>query len=556
MLATMCNNSVVIILLLVVYSSNGYRRAFDYDLYKNVLDPKLCQRQMEILVTTNLQWLFLDSSGKIPNGIASSNLNDLGDYYQCLSIAVYANDTFIEGKYSGIQIPLDQPIQIPQLPEIPEIPELPPIPNITIPIWPIEQVRSQEQMNNIRLLAQIMAGVGEENVLVEQQDINTRIFPMFITAQNRAMLGVCVPKVCTSTEAVTYFQRHIPFLNFTFMEYYYRLPQDRPFAPADYVAFVIFSVIGFLVIISTTYDLYSNFQLRQRPNKMYCCFSVYTNTKRFLTFNSNPEALECVDGIRAISMLWVVVGHTYSMTFLGFVYNVQDILEWMRLFTSTWVNSAPLSVDTFFLLSGILVVYSTTGKISKSRFIRTVHLFYMNRLLRIFPLLATVILLQASVFNYLSDGPFWMNVGAATENCRKYWWSALLHVQNYVNPTRVCIPQTWYLSVDMQLYIFSPLILVWLFGSRKFAWGVLCCIFLLSLVSASVYSFIYDFSAALVQPNRMFEIVNYFETYYFNTLARAPPFFVGMIYGYILHLYRGKKVRITSVSKFLIYFVN
>ncbi|CAG9786468.1 unnamed protein product [Diatraea saccharalis] len=533
--------------ILLISNCDGFRRAFDHDLYKNVLDPEICQKQLDILSNTNLGLLFLDASGKIPNGIASSNLNDLGDYYQCLGIDTHVNGTNIKGKYSAVLIPLNQEIQIPQLPPIPEIPELPEIPglpNITLPPLPTELIKNHQDYSNLQRWAQIMA-VGDDRVVVEKQDVNTRIFPMFIAAQGRAMLGICVPRVCTSTETVNYFQSRIPFLNFTFIEHYYRLPDDRPFAPADYVAFVIFSIIGVLTISSTSYDLYNVFGVKRRPNKMFTSFSVFTNTKRFLTFNSSPGALECVDGIRAISMMWVVVGHTYSMTLLGFVHNIQEVLGWMRLFTSTWVNSAPLTVDTFFLLSGILAVYSTIGKIGKRRFVRTVHLFYINRLLRMFPLLAIVILLQASVFNYVSDGPFWQNMAHATENCRRYWWSALLYVQNYVNPLETCLAHTWYLSVDTQLYIFSPLILFWLFGSRKFAWAALCCILLLSLVSSSAYSFIHDFSAALVQPNRIAEFADYMQTYYINTLARAPPFFVGMIYGYILHLYRGKKVKIS-----------
>lgn len=64
-----------------------------------------------------------------------------------------------------------------------------------------------------------------------------------------------------------------------------------------------------------------------------------------------------------------------------------------------------------------------------------------------FPLLAAVVLLQASAFHHVSDGPYWANPAHATENCREYWWSALLHIQNYVNPLRIVSKTVIYLSI-------------------------------------------------------------------------------------------------------------
>lgn len=59
---------------------------------------------------------------------------------------------------------------------------------------------------------------------------------------------------------------------------------------------------------------------------------------------------------------------------------------------------------------------------------------YLHRYLRITPALAMLILVQKFI-RFFNDGPFY---NGFTKNfqvkCDKYWWSALLHVQNYVNP--------------------------------------------------------------------------------------------------------------------------
>lgn len=67
------------------------------------------------------------------------------------------------------------------------------------------------------------------------------------------------------------------------------------------------------------------------------------------------------------------------------------------------------------------------------KLLKNLHVFYLHRLLRMFPLLATVVLFQASIFHWISDGPVWDAVAKATQNCRLYWWTTLLYVQNYIN---------------------------------------------------------------------------------------------------------------------------
>ncbi|KOB64845.1 Uncharacterized protein OBRU01_23542 [Operophtera brumata] len=491
--------------------------------------------------------ILLDASAKIPSGIMTGNVNDLGDYYQCLSIDEFVNDWEIQGKYCAITIPLNQenPITIPQFPEFPEFPD------IDIP-WPptttevpnpdtgeedeeTDEVRVARQYEALRRYAMGISGLGEP--------VENRISPMVITQTSGSTLGICVPKVCTATEAVDFLQNRIRFINITYNEFFCRLPNDKLFSPADYIYAVVKVIFVFILDPKTA-------------NTLYRCFSVYTNTRRFLTFNTVPGALECIDGIRAISMLWVVVGHTYSFTLMAYIHNMADTVTWLTKFSSTWINSAPITVDTFFCLSGILAVYTTVGKISRGRFIRTIHLFYINRLLRMFPILAAVVLLQASLFNHFSDGPFWMNVSQQAQNCRTWWWSALLHVQNYVNAVEICIPQTWYLSVDVQLYFFCPIIMVWLFGREMIAWLALCAIVVISLASSTAYSFVYDFSAALFNPARLSEFNEYTTIYYINTLTRAPPFFIGMIYGYLLHICRDKQLKISKINVVLLWILS
>lgn len=58
------------------------------------------------------------------------------------------------------------------------------------------------------------------------------------------------------------------------------------------------------------------------------------------------------------------------------LYLLKNVLfQWLSKLSSTWISSAPITVDTFFMLSGILAVYTTVGKISRGQFLNVQYLF-------------------------------------------------------------------------------------------------------------------------------------------------------------------------------------
>jgi peptidoglycan/LPS O-acetylase OafA/YrhL len=56
---------------------------------------------------------------------------------------------------------------------------------------------------------------------------------------------------------------------------------------------------------------------------------------------------------------------------------------------------------------------------------------------------------------------------------------------------------TWYLSIDMQLYVISPLVLFWvLSGSKKTAWAALTSSLVALLVGTTAYNFLMEFPSS------------------------------------------------------------
>ncbi|XP_013136892.1 PREDICTED: nose resistant to fluoxetine protein 6-like [Papilio polytes] len=523
---------------------------FDQDLYRDVLDPELCQQQIQYIRnnSTLLQARFLDAGLRIPQGILLGNLIHLGSYYQCLKIKENVNEMDIQGKYCSLKVSLG---------------------DIDLLKTNKEDISTEPyhfNLDTIEDVTRIMKNVNHTRMRIlnsslklpysPDYDVNSRMGPGNPLSDLELTLAICIPAPCTTPEVINTIIGNLTDVGIDYKEDFCRLPNDKLWAPVDYVAVAIFSTIGLLTILSTSYDIYYSKVLvkdKRTVNSLYFCCSMYTNTRRLITFKPVPNSLDCIDGIRSLAMIWVILGHAFYA--IPIHENPLEVFQWSISPNAIWMTAGHMTVDTFFLLSGLLLVYSTAGKLTGGKLIRTLHMFYLHRVLRLFPILAAMVLFEASLFNYVSDGPLWIGPAQNVLRCRQYWWSTLLHIQNFVNPINLCVGVSWYLSLDIQLHIISPIILYWVLSSRKTAaWAALTSGLMASLISATLYIFMNEFQSGIISPNRPGEGDDYFTYYYINLLTRAPPFFVGMIFGYIISSWKDKKLTSTMVIAMMFWF--
>ncbi|XP_061708213.1 nose resistant to fluoxetine protein 6-like [Cydia pomonella] len=314
-----------------------------------------------------------------------------------------------------------------------------------------------------------------------------------------------------------------------------------------------------------------------KSNKVLRAWSLYWNTGRLLTLADTSRSLHCLDGIRALSVLWIILFHTAGRVMDDCV-NKSDIMYGpISRQKYLWAFTGHIAVDSFFVLSGLLLVYTTSHK-TKQLSLKHLPLFYCNRYMRLFPLLATAVLLQmvlprlvdgpvdahlvryvSKLYIYLRERPslrfislssHYQSYRRASDNivewCRSYWWSALLHVQNIVNPTDMCLGHTWYLSVDMQLFMVSPLLLRWVLR-RCFAWRALVTAVLVSQALKFAICLYFNYPDVWGQLGDTLPGAFYLW-YYINPLARSPPFLIGMLLGYTLHVHRNEKIQLSKVT--------
>ena len=86
---------------------------------------------------------------------------------------------------------------------------------------------------------------------------------------------------------------------------------------------------------------------------------------------------------------------------------------------------------------------------------------YFHRIARILPPYAFVMGFCYFIVPMMNSGPMWSNgMGFMREDYDQYWWTLFLFVSNLV-PDRYnnnCFGIGWYLSNDMQFFLFGPLL--------------------------------------------------------------------------------------------------
>lgn len=91
---------------------------------------------------------------------------------------------------------------------------------------------------------------------------------------------------------------------------------------------VVFSTFLSALIASTVYDV----TIRRRSgnvNKLYAAFSVFTNGRQLFEMkkNSSASAIDCLNGIRALSIFWIIFGHRVFLHTVSFLTSYAHITK-------------------------------------------------------------------------------------------------------------------------------------------------------------------------------------------------------------------------------------
>lgn len=201
-------------------------------------------------------------------------------------------------------------------------------------------------------------------------------------------------------------------------------------------------------------------------------FSLKTNFNSICDRNVGSDTISCIHGIRAISMAWIILGHTCIICFkYSDNMELRKVVEQQFFFQS--ITNAAYSVDTFFFISGFLVsfiYFRTNAKGKLEKLSKGVNEFTAGarhfgglvsyRFIRLTAPYLYVLGITEVVMKYFASNSVFEPPLQDHINCPKYWWRNMLYINTLFPSEDMCMIWSWYLSNDTQFYIIGAIILI------------------------------------------------------------------------------------------------
>lgn len=476
--------------------------------------------------TTALE--LLDAFGKPPSGILQGNLKWTGSFDECLSLkGLGRGPKTFDGKYCTAKVPLDE-------------------------------------------------------ILINVTDIKSM----------EAEVGLCVPDSCNRYDVrffVDLFLVLAPLGNISLLTSDVTCHETARYDTLAIASILFFASYGLFILFATLMDIRftkdASIELKDRIKanresedggvqrdkldtsmvtntgiraRLLVSFSMYTNGRMLLSGKRPRDSFGAVNGIRFLSISWVILGHTFiSMASSGRMANQQTFVpSFLHQWTGGVIVNSSLSVDTFFTLSGLLLSYVFMKEMKRLNGHINWFMYYLHRIWRLAPPYMLVMFMYVALLRYTGDGPFWQKNGSEKDFCTKTWWRNLLYINNFVDTNNSCMAWTWYLANDMQFYLISPLLLVPLYFSRRL--GGLVCGLVLLVITITTYIVSYQLHLPAVMftsdPSSLTTKSDYFPYYFVRPYCRIGPYIVGIVAGYILYT-KEKNFKLNKEMNLLLWFL-
>lgn len=113
-----------------------------------------------------------------------------------------------------------------------------------------------------------------------------------------------------------------------------------------------------VVIISTFYDVRT--RRKGERNQLLLSFSLYTNASSLMNMDQTrpPDAINCLHGIRAISILSIIFFHGYFYKTFSPFGKSPEISAWMETRYASTISAMNVFVDSYFVMSAALTTRS------------------------------------------------------------------------------------------------------------------------------------------------------------------------------------------------------
>ncbi|XP_034250239.1 O-acyltransferase like protein-like [Thrips palmi] len=472
-------------------------------------------------------WAFQmhDASAKLPSGILNGNVNQMGDFHQCLSVR--SPDGEVQGQHcvAYLQLLLRQ------------------------------EHRGDTQSPPHPVLAAIYDGVYSHHAFKSNFEDPGHRVPRFSTIN----WGVCVPAVCSAADVELQVDAWSRALTAnTGIALRVRVDQDmcqvhRPWASmptSSVMASAFFGAVVLLAVVASFYDVYSRpaegevtdkakDEAKDVPKKglagdLLLAFSLPKNWAALLSTKRSADDIESVHGIRFFNAIMLLLCHKSMSVFYNGYSNRTEMSEGIGQHWTTIARAASLYTDPFIMLSGLLTSYAYVKKLERGQEIKMLQEL-KNRYIRLVPSLAALIMFCTFVLPWLGSGPLWnLVIKSHSDICKRHWWRNLLFIHNWFGFENMCLTHTHHVGIDTQLFLVSPL-LVWILWSKpKRGFAILGAIATISTMLRFYYTYFHELSFFVYFGSSISQMFKTADLSYVMPTHRLTVYLMGVSLGYIL----------------------
>ncbi|XP_026810739.1 O-acyltransferase like protein-like [Rhopalosiphum maidis] len=384
--------------------------------------------------------------------------------------------------------------------------------------------------------------------------------------RNSLNLGICIPDSCSASDLQTSLQTELDkvFLPEKFKAIVQVEPimctvsgDMYPYNTAYYVTSTFFVVLGLICCSATVFHF---IQLSRKHKKtlpddtFYITFSFIKSGKELLKYDKTNE-LNILNGLKVLTMIFILFGHRF-MYLAGNPINNSKFLENIYQYGPDILLTSMNLVDPFFFITGF-IMYLTVSPIfqkSGSVWIKLVSPV-VYRILRMLPAYCATMAITANIIPHLGDGPLWpKKTWNEAEICKKYWWTNLLFISNFIDANYGCLIVSWYISCDVQFFIIGVIIVYIYTKNNKYGIGFLTTILIVSICVPFIVTILTK-SEGILKVHIPF-LENPRQSIIFNgpyraSYMRSTPYITGMAMSFIISKLKEKKIKLSLITVYI-----
>ncbi|XP_041769140.1 O-acyltransferase like protein-like isoform X6 [Anopheles merus] len=293
-----------------------------------------------------------------------------------------------------------------------------------------------------------------------------------------------------------------------------------------------FVFISLLLILTTSFATWKELNNSATDSIIIKSFSVRRNLQCLLVA-SKPNSLPYLEGLRALGTLIILIVHSQLPIIRMPVWNTEDLESQANHVMFPLINSANTHmIQFFFTLGGMVFGISCLSHFERFPEFKIMYFLIkiLRRLIRLLPVYAFIIIYQATWYKRMKQGPLEYKFN---DYCLEHWWTNLLFINNYIQPTKPCLQFSWYLGADFQLFLIGSVLLmaVWKYPLIKNPLISLMILAALSTPAYVIYNTSTDATMNFDMRHALAELRTYdhFLKYYLPSHTNISSYFFGII---------------------------